>query len=155
MNKVNGYCQIELPDRITLESLTTAGATLTKAEAKPIIENLGLGGIKFPETEAERTDDWYAEMCKIIADKLINKPLVIAVKRTTGDIGYSSLTACLTNGLVIDSLIGICFVYLYGSIRECEMYIDFGSIQYPDQIKTIYDAPINIVARKITTSNIE
>ena len=149
MNKVNGYCQIELPDRITINDLTSNYVTLTKAEAKPIIEKLGLGGIKLPEEERVQS-----AIYKEVKDALISKPVYIVTKRSIDD-GIIIVPAIITDEIVSGDTITISAV-VDKSPSPLHLYIllDMENLANVEVCPTIYDVEISINAYEITTTTI-
>ena len=151
MNKVNGYCQIELPDRLNFNALKSTGATLTKEEARPIIDKLGLGGIKLPETTEERNTD---AIHKQVKDALIRKPAYIVTKKTLVD-GISIVPATIMDNIDCADNIDIrAFAERLGDPVAISITIDLTSILDAETIPTIYDLEIAIYAWKITKTQI-
>ena len=153
MNKVNGYCQIELPDRIALSDLTSQLTLLTKDEARSIIDNLGLGSIKLSPNQDERDAIDYHP---IIRDALITKPLFIISKGL--DVSHGKT---IVLGNVVEDLADGDAVNIYACVGQtpvdCKyihIYIDFERIGDVNACPTIYDIPISIHARNITNTSI-
>ena len=148
MNKVNGYCQIELPDRFNLNDLTPNPVSLTKEEAKPIIDKLGLGGIKLPEDERSR-DAIY----KMVVDALIRKPAYIVTRSSLYDRYFIAPAMVADEAETGDAIVVSAVVEKSGNIVHIIMSTDLTTLLDPETTPTIYDLEFAIWAKKITTTN--
>lgn len=152
MNKVNGYCQIDLPDRLNLSALTSTEAKLTKEEARPIIDKLGLGGIKLPEDQEERTHD---EIYKMVSDALVRKPAYIVTKRSI----YDGIT--IVPAFIMDEINGGDDISITGYAENLSgpvvisIIIDLNDILDVETTPTIYDLVFSVSAYQITTTQIK
>ena len=155
MNKVNGYCQIELPERFNINALTSAPEQLTKEEKKPIIDKLGLGGVKLPEDQEERSASGFIDaIYKKIKDALVRKPAYIVIKRSSvdGDVITPSIITDEVEGsdqIIITAVLDKSTIPLYFM-----MNIGLTDLVDVEEVPTIYDVSISILARRITITNI-
>ena len=144
MNQLNGYCQIELPDRIGLDALTSTAVNLTDAEAKSIIKALNLDQVKVDPVG-------YSS----VADALLNKPVVISAHVPTeseGRYAKSIFHASIISMLSLADTLEIIFAYEDGEnyrLVIITIYADGG------EAGEIMSWRITVKAKQITTTNIE
>lgn len=148
MNKVNGYCQIELPDSVRIMELTSKARVLTKEEAKPIIDGIGLGVLKLPKVRDEEFREHSYEM---LEKALIVKPLVIKA-RTSNDSKWGISHAVLLNSIGTD-YIKINFNWTDDVVVH--IFCDISEIDNPEKTPTIYDLVFSASAYQITTTQIK
>lgn len=143
MNQINGYCQIELPDRIALDALKTAGVILTDAEVKPIIKALNLDQVLVEE-------DGYSSYI----NAWLNKPVIVKAYVPTDD-----------NGRDVKSIFYASIVSVMSMADNLSVQFIYEDAGYTKLIRIIF-APeggdtghpviwrIDVDAHQITTTNI-
>lgn len=106
MNQINGYCQIELPDRISLDAIEpNTDVKLTDAEVKPIIKALNLDHVL-----ANDSDNGYASYI----NAWLNKPAIVTAYITTEDSGRdvkSIFHASVVSRMSASDTLRITFLY--------------------------------------------
>lgn len=142
MNQTNGYCQIELPDRIGLDSLNTAGVDLTDAEVKPIIKALNLDQVLVDEVGyPSYINAW------------LNKPVIVKAHIAEGaDQDVKSIFhASIVSAVAISDNLSVQFVYEdggYTKLIKIGFIINGGETGHPTKWG------IDVRAWQITTTTI-
>lgn len=143
MNQINGYCQIELPDRISLNVITSEGVTLTDAEVKPIIKALNLDQVLVEE-------DGYSSYI----NAWLNKPVIVKAYVPTEENGRdvkSIFHASIVSVMSLADNLSVQFIYEdagYTKLIRITFAPEGGDTGHP----VIWR--INVDAKQITTTNI-
>lgn len=144
MNQINGYCQIELPDRIALDALKTEDTILTDAEVKPIIKALNLDQVKYGDNFSSFINAW------------LNKPVIVkaytgsdVTKRDVKSIFHASSVSNMKTGYTL----GIQFSYM--DMNDVLKHVTILLSPTEDESSEIAKWEISIFAHSITFTEIQ
>lgn len=147
MNQINGYCQINIPKSLLIETITSKETELNKDIRNAILSGLGLNKIPYMP---------YGDKLRhAILERLALKPVYVSYYHNA-----STTIPTIVNALVVDLIDGgdaidIVFPAFYDSesqLRSIKISMDISTVN-PDS--PYFDTEMYIFAKNLTQSDVQ